>query len=541
MDGERGGRKSRGRGRPSPFKGHERRGKRHLPPLLDWPVEPTLRPFRKVAFPDFLWLLSMLRLHPLRISVRPLTTALDAGQAAFHRAFERGAFEGDREPVFHGLLTDWQTVPQRERGELLEEFRRLGIYEAVAPEPLAHILAAYEDAPGRWLVQPRLDGGLMPELIKAEEHLWETMRLGGSSHLELATHAIFVWLRGLVRMRRFSWPKGDPTFELFPRYPNELNGDQCKAVESAVRSSYLAFVAADASDATASAAWCEQFWTANRKFFRCIVPNRGESTGPDRDRASTRAAGIYRLHYRFLKATDEIDPMLWDHDRYDVLIGVTWRILRTAAHVVAHPSLWSEEHGYPSIRMLFEAYVQLAWMVLVEESRPGIWHEFKNYGRGRNKALLLHTEEVLGRSDGEPREILEGLLPKLKEQANRDIAEDFQDITIADSFAADTSLLAMARAVGLADMYHSVMIPASSALHGDWSALDEYVLDRCQHALHDRHAVPRVEYATEAEEQFPELAERFAQWGFDAFCRAMAYEPITDEQAEAAMLVQVEG
>ena len=94
------GRTDPGRGRPSPYKGHARRSKRHLPPLLDLPVEPTVRPFRKVAFPDFLWLLSMLRLHPLGRSVRPITTALDAGQAAFHRAFARGAFEGDREPVF---------------------------------------------------------------------------------------------------------------------------------------------------------------------------------------------------------------------------------------------------------------------------------------------------------------------------------------------------------------------------------------------------------------------------------------------------------
>jgi hypothetical protein len=244
---------------------------------------------------------------------------------------------------------------------------------------------------------------------------------------------------------------------------------------------------------------------------------------------------MYRLHYRFLRAADDIDPNPWDHDRYDVLTGMAWRILRTAAHVVTHPALWSEEHGYPSIRMLFEAYVQLKWMVAAEDSRTGVWHEFKNYGRGRSKALMLHTEEVLGRAEGEPRRILEGLFPKLKEQANRDIGEDFQDIVIADSFAADTSLLAMARSVGLEDMYHSVMIPASSSLHGDWSALDEYVLDRCRHVLHDQHVVPRADYASESEDQFPELAESFALWSFDEYCRAMTYEPISNGQAEAEM------
>lgn len=541
MDGKQGDGKDRGSGRPSPFAGHRRRGKRHLPPLLDLPVEPTLRPFRKVAFPDFLWLLTMLRIRPLSRGAWPTTGALDAGQAAFHRAFERGALADAREPVFHGLLTDWDRVPEQERGELLTELRRLEIYDAVAPEPLAHVLAAYEDAPGRWLVQPRLDAGLVPELNKAEEHLWETMRLGGSSYSELATHAIFVWLRGLVMTRRIHWPAGDPIFELFPRYPNDLDENQRKAVETTLRASYLSIVSTDASDQSATASWCERFWKANRKLFRCVVLASDDLAGLDRERASARSAGIYRLHYRFLRATEDVDPNLWDHDRYDVLTGAAWGILRTAAQVVSHPALWSEEHGYPSVRMLFEGYVQLKWMVAIEESRPAIWHEFKNYGRGRNKALLLHTEEVLGRSEGEPRAILERLLPRLKEQTNRDIAEDFQDIVIADSFAADTSLLAMARAVGLEDMYHSVMIPASSALHGDWSALDEYMLVRCRHALHDSHALPRTEYALQTEEQFPELAERFAQWAFETYCATMAYEPITDAEAEAEMRTTVEG
>lgn len=98
----------------------------------------------------------------------------------------------------------------------------------------------------------------------------------------------------------------------------------------------------------------------------------------------------------------------------------------------------------------------------------------------------------------------------------------------------------MAREVGLKDMYHSVMIPASSALHGDWSALDEYVLDRCRHALHDGHAVPRAEYASESEEQIPDLVERFALWAFDEYCSATVHEPITDEQAQAEMRAQAE-
>jgi len=87
----------------------------------------------------------------------------------------------------------------------------------------------------------------------------------------------------------------------------------------------------------------------------------------------------------------------------------------------------------------------------------------------------------------------------------------------------------------LEDLYHSTMIPASSALHGDWSALDEYLLVRCTHPLHDAHAVPRAEYAPEPQEQFPELTEHIAVWAFEAYCVAMDHQPITDSDAEAEM------
>lgn len=88
-------------------------------------------------------------------------------------------------------------------------------------------------------------------------------------------------------------------------------------------------------------------------------------------------------------------------------------------------------------------------------------------------------------------------------------------------------------------MYHSVMIPASSALHGDWAALEDLVLDRCVHALHDHHAIPRAEYAEESSEQLPYLAESFAQWSFDEYCRAMAYQLMSSEEAEAEMISQI--
>ena len=89
--------------------------------------------------------------------------------------------------------------------------------------------------------------------------------------------------------------------------------------------------------------------------------------------------------------------------------------------------------------------------------------------------------------------MLEGVLKKLHREANRDLDENFQDISTAGTFIDNMSLAAMANEVGMGDVYNSTMGPASSALHGDWSALDDLYLDRCVHPLHASHVLPRLE------------------------------------------------
>ena len=106
------------------------------------------------------------------------------------------------------------------------------------------------------------------------------------------------------------------------------------------------------NDNPSSAAWCEQFWWANGRLFRCGRKPREEAEPPTVTARLRARPGC--------TPPSEIDPNVWDHDRFDVLTGVVWRILRIASHVVANPVLWSDEHGYPSIRMVFKTYVHVS-------------------------------------------------------------------------------------------------------------------------------------------------------------------------------------
>jgi hypothetical protein len=182
---------------------------------------------------------------------------------------------------------------------------------------------------------------------------------------------------------------------------------------------------------------------------------------------------------------------------------------------------------------MFEALVQMRWMLSVEATRPTVWFEFKDYGRGKSKQLKLNTEQSIAKLTGEPKEILERLLPKLTEEANRDGSEEFQDISTAGTFIDDKSLFTMADEVGMGDMYQSTLVPASSSLHGDWSALDDLYLDRCLHPLHGPHALPRIEPAQESDERLPFIAEKFSTWALDWYLKAIDYVARTDASQEA--------
>jgi hypothetical protein len=513
------------------FKGHRQRGRRHLPPMLDISAPATLREFRKVAFPEFVWLLTMLSERPLRAG--PVTKALDLGQAAFGRAQARGALDAEREPVFHGLLTDWERVPEPERSELLAQLRAAGVYEAIAPVALAHTLAVYPDAPGRWLIEPQLAAGLTASVVEAEKHLWELMRLGGTSHTKLAADAIYLWLRGLVMMKRISFSADDRVFlDILPRYEGALTEGERKMAESTLRALFLA-VFHQRDETPTTLAWCQRFWRANKSLYECLSEPREPPDPPDLDKVKLGTERMERRRFRFLIAARDSDPDLFDSDRHDCLTGMTWRVLRIADHLVAHPAQWSEEHGYPAVREMFEAVVQMRYALSVEGERPAVWAEFKNYGRGRTKALKLHTEESLAKATGPEKAMLEGLLPRLTQAVNRDRNEEFQDISLAPTFIEGVSLQKMAVEVGMGDLHQSLS-PASSALHGDWSALDDLFLDRCGHPLHGPHAIPRFEPAEESDERLPFLADTISRWALATYCAAVGYEPDASEEEEAA-------
>jgi hypothetical protein len=64
----------------------------------------------------------------------------------------------------------------------------------------------------------------------------------------------------------------------------------------------------------------------------------------------------------------------------------------------------------------------------------------------------------------------------------------------------------MADTIGLGDDYRFIFAPASSSFHGEWSAVEQFALERCMNPLHRGHRIPRKDNAVAMGPQLIELA-----------------------------------
>ena len=283
------------------------------------------------------------------------------------------------------------------------------------------------------------------------------------------------------------------------RYPLRTTVEETAKVESFIRATFGAIEAASESDRGTDhtqATWAQTFWRANRRLFPCERREAPRvSPQPDDDaRAAAKSAvqeviaDVEALRERFIQLADTTDPDIYDPDRYEVLTGLVARVLRYLSVYVGYPPLWTMEHGAPLLRAVVETRIIVGYLGRAE-SETDLFRRFKAYGMGHLKLLKLHFEEYLA-ADKDPREDMIAYVDYLKALVNQDIMEEFQDINLGGNFAGKY-MRKIATEVGLEREYRLLFAPASSNVHGEWSVIDEYALERCRNPLHMGHRIVR--------------------------------------------------
>ena len=400
-----------------------------------------------------------------------------------------------------GRLTSFEAMPVPARERLLDRLRADEMYDVLIPAEFAHALGMYPLAPGRWLIQPWLDAGMTVDPEVARRGLARVVAASLDGRDPVATRAKAVVFRQFVVAGRLVLPRelvSEMQDEMM-RYPMRTTAEETAKIESFIRASVGAIeelTALDGESDRVQATWARTFWRANWRLFPC-ERHRAALVGPqlsDDDRAAAKSAvqeviaEVRALHERFVQLADTTDPDLYDPDRYEVLTGLVARVLRHLSVYIGYPPLWTMEHGAPLLRAVVEARIIVRYLVHAEPETD-LFRRFKAYGMGRLKLLKLHFEEYLTAEEN-PHEDMIAYVDYLEALVNQDTMEEFQDIDLGGNFAGK-DMRSMAADVELEREYRLLFAPASSNVHGEWSVIDEYALERCRNPLHMGHRIVR--------------------------------------------------
>ncbi len=487
--------------RNSSLKDHRRTGKVLQPPFRTISKTKSV-PWLRDIFPDMLWICAVISHHGDE-GMLLASRFIDRVESVMDAAAADGRITKPEKLLLGGELTSFEEVPVELRSEIIFALRSDDLYEEGVPGVLARALSKYSDMPGAWL----LDGwrGREPIIAPDEQERYLARVVLDSAHGQsaVATKAKCMPLRA-----RFKVGKIVLTPEVFeewkdilPRYPFNVTEEERRRIEPSIRAAFLALSSLrygpeeDEADAPALA-WARTFWRQNWKLYKCKT-SKNQPPGDELRASKDTISGAQRhwhteldeLQKSFDQTAQQVDPDLYNPDRYEVLTGITLRMLRSLSVLIGYPALWTMEHGSSVTRALLEARIVLKW--LIQRDDPELFSKFEDYGRGRIKLLKLHLEEYRD-SLKDPSPDLDKHIEYLDALVNQDIWEEFQDISIEGNFAGiDTRK--MAEQVGLISEYRLLFAPASASVHGEWGALDQYVLTVCENPLHRHHRIPRAD------------------------------------------------
>ena len=151
-------------------------------------------------------------------------------------------------------------------------------------------------------------------------------------------------------------------------------------------------------------------------------------------------------------------------DAFSVLTGSLAYALKTFDEVVNH-DLANTIIGRQSIRIIIEIYIMMKYLSKNESEKPLIWSQYKAYGVGKYKLILLKMREGMGNSTAHVNQKMLDLL------VNEHQLEEFTDIDL--KYFDDVKIRDKAIKVGEKDLYDVAYDYDSSFAHGLWGAIRE--------------------------------------------------------------------
>lgn len=450
---------------------HKRKGSTLLSPLGEMEIE--LIDWQRDLLPEHLWIAALADVFPI-----------DTVHHQFYEFMDIiDSFIPDGSHAL-GLLSDFALVPTDKREDFWSQHSTK--IEELFHKPIGRILAFYPNNPASWLVSSNLitrEGSLDPEVeLNRLRNLVIKLFPGKDDYVG--------HLRALPLGRAFKHGiiklfHDLSIVELLPKYRKNCTPDEQRRVQQFARI-FINMMYIE-KDQYKSKLWPQYFWRHNFDLAVC-KPRTLYIMG-----AKPMTEEHFPLFIEVLESNAEIArgyiSNLWekvacdlyDPDRDEILFGLFSRLIRLYCLIAEDTRLWSRDTGGIMLRCLADCAITFAYLLKCGKQED--FRDFKNYGEGQEKLLMLHLQDNY---EGET--TVEGRDSTAISEELGGFSIEMTNIELGNWSEKDTRKLAVAS--GMERFYRLVFSPTSSDIHGTWLSLKHSSLNRCAEPLHRFHRLP---------------------------------------------------
>lgn len=456
----------------SPLKHHKRDKSKLKPPFSQFNMD--MIDWERDLLPEHLWIELLANEYPDIAWWDIYNDFIDKLEAEI----------GDERICLLGFLTDFGIVPDESRRKFLANHKDF-IYQFFY-KPMGNILTLYPENPANWLILEEWKNEEKLDFVTELEKLSRSVRRLMEAKDLYAGHIRAIPLNRLFAHNRITISSNISVVDIIPRYPEKCTEEEKYRVQSFARMTMnMEYMQ---NDCYQSKIWPKYFWRQNYNLVPCVPSEIAfpKANRVSKDEMSTISNAINENCTTVIKYLDKI-AIQFKYDLYEplkdeILLGLFSRLTRLYVLYSSGPNLWARDLSGILHRCVVDTAITFAY--LTQNGTQKDFQNFKEYGEGKEKLLMLHLQDTYKDKKTLENEDVKDIAKSIGGGINPELIE----IELKGWTKRTSRKLAID--AGFEDYYKLVYDPASSDVHGSWTSLKKTNLVYCEQALHRYHKMP---------------------------------------------------